>query len=191
MKKLVAVAVLAALSAAPVYAQQSAAAKGKSVAEVGRVTATVEAIDQKTRSVTLKTTDGEKFTFTAGEEVRNLAQVNKGDIVTVEYGQAVAVRLAKSTNTTRERTVTEDVKRAEPGQKPGGMAVREVKVIASIEKIDAAKNMVTLRGPQNTVEMKVQDPAMLKGVKVGDFVEASYTEAVSIKVTAPPAPPKK
>ena len=186
MKKLVAVAVLAALAAAPVYAQQPAAAKGKGVMEVGRVTATVEAIDQKTRNVTLKTSDGEKFTFTAGEDVRNLAQVNKGDIVTVEYGQALAVKLAKTDNKTRARTVTEGVQRAEPGQKPGGVAVREVKAIASIEKIDTATNMVTLRGPQTTVEMKVQDPAMLKGVKVGDFVEASYTEAVSIQVTAPP-----
>ena len=191
MKKLVAVAVLAALAAAPVYAQQSAAAKGKGIMEVGRVTATVEAIDQKTRNVTLKTSEGEKFTFTAGEDVRNLAQVNKGDIVTVEYGQALAVKLAKTDNPTRARTVTEGVQRAEPGQKPGGVAVREVRAIASIEKIDTATNMVTLRGPQNTVEMKVQDPAMLKGVKVGDFVEASYTEAVSIKVTAPPAAPKK
>src|SRR6188768_1545100 len=121
MKKLVAVAVLAALGAAPLYAQDSAAAKGKGVMEVGRVTATVEAIDQKTRNVTLKTSDGEKFTVTAGDDVRNLAQVNKGDIVTVEYGQALAVKLAKTDNKTRARTVTEGVQRAEPGQKPGGV----------------------------------------------------------------------
>jgi hypothetical protein len=32
------------------------------------------------------------------------------------------------------------------------------------------------------VDLKVRDPAMLKGVKVGDMVEASYTEAVAVKV---------
>jgi Cu/Ag efflux protein CusF len=161
-----------------------AAKEGRGVAEVVKVTATVDAVDQATRSVTLKNEKGEKVTFVAGPEVRNLAQLKKGDVVTMEYMQAVAVKLAKSSSSVRERTVTEGIERAAPGQKPGGVALREVKVVASVEKIDAKKNIVTLRGPQATVDIKVQDPAMLKGVKVGDFVEATYTEAVAINVAA-------
>src|SRR6478752_6605457 len=71
----------------------SAASQGRSAAEVVKVTATVDAIDQATRSVTLKDSKGEKHTFIASDEVRNLDQVKKGDVVTIEYGQAVAVRL--------------------------------------------------------------------------------------------------
>jgi Cu/Ag efflux protein CusF len=78
------------------------------------------------------------------------------------------------------------MERAAVGQKPGGVAVREVRVIASVEAIDTKKQMVTLRGPQHTVSMKVQDPAMLKGVKVGDMVEGVYTEAVALKVEKGP-----
>lgn len=172
----------AAAPAAKPAAAPSPAAEGRGAAEVVRVTATVDAVDQKTRSVTLKNAKGEKHTFIAGDEVRNLAQLAVGDVVTIEYGQAVAVRLAPTSNKTRARTVTEAMDRAAPGQKPGGVAVREVKAVASIEKIDPKTNIVTLRGPEHTVDLKVQDPAMLKGVKVGDFVEASYTEAVAIKV---------
>ena len=111
-----------------------------------------------------------------------------------EYDRLIAQWLANGTKSDaeilrsyelrRERTVTEGIERAAPGQKPGGVAIREVKAIASIEKIDTKKNVVTLRGPQHTVDVKVQDPAMLKGVKVGDMVEASYTEAIAIKVVA-------
>jgi Cu/Ag efflux protein CusF len=178
--------VLAAGGAA--FAQDKAAksplAEGRGVAEVVRMTATVDSIDQATRTVTLKNAKGELTSFVAGPEVRNLDQVAKGDVVTLGYAQALAVKLAKTTATTRERSVVEDMKRSEPGQKPGGVAVRQVKVVASVEKIDTAKNMVTLRGPQATVDVKVQDPANIKGLKVGDFVEALYTEAVAINVEA-------
>lgn len=177
---------LLSLAAINAVAQDKSAvspgAQGKGVAEVVRVTATVEAIDQATRTVTLKDSKGGLHTFVASDEVRNLAQVGKGDVVTLEYAAALAVRLAKSDSKVRERTVTEGVKRAEPGQMPGGAAVREVKVIASVEAIDAKAQKVTLRGPEHTVAVKVQDPAMLKGVKKGDMVEAVYTEAVALKV---------
>jgi Cu/Ag efflux protein CusF len=163
-------------------AAPTAAAQGKGVAEVVRVTATVEAIDQATRTVTLKDSKGALHTFVASDEVRNLAQVGKGDVVTLDYAAALAVRLAKTESKVRERTVTEGVQRSQPGQMPGGKAIREVKVIASVEAIDAKAQKVTLRGPQNTVTMKVEDPAMLKGVKKGDMVEAVYVEAVALKV---------
>jgi hypothetical protein len=160
------------------------AAEGRTEVAVIKVTATVEAVDQATRAVTLKDANGDKVSFIAGDEVRNLAQLKKGDVVTIEYGQALAVKLAKTSSKTRERTVTEAMDRAAPGQKPGGVIAREVKVIASIEKIDAKNNIVTLRGPKQTVDVKVQDPAMLTGVKVGDFVEARYTEAMKVSVVA-------
>jgi Cu/Ag efflux protein CusF len=189
MKPITRLFVAGALSvlAAHAFAQEkkpapSPAAQGKGVVEVTRVTATVESIDQATRTVTLKDSGGKLFAFVAGDDVRNLAQVSKGDVVTLDYAQALAVRLAKSASKTRERTVTEGVQRAAPGQMPGGVAAREIKVIASVEDIDAKKQMVTLRGPEHTVAVKVQDPAMLQGVKKGDMVEASYTEAVAIKV---------
>ena len=161
---------------------------------VATVTATVEEINQTTREVTLKDTQsGAKVSFVAGPEVKNLAQVAKGDIVTISYGEAIAVKLEKTTGTVRERTVTEGGQRAKPGEKPGMVAVREVKVVASIEKIE--KDHVTLRGPEHTETIKVKDPEILKKLKVGDFVKAVYTEAVAIRVDKAPAPavaaPKK
>lgn len=185
------VAALAVCFASAVAAQDKAT-PAKGVAEVVRITATVDDIDQASRTVTLKNAQGEKVSFVAGDDVRNLAQVKKGDIVTMEYAQAIAVKLDKTPNNTRSRVVTEAADRAPLGQKPGGVVARQVKVVASVEAIDAAKNTVTLRGPEHTVAVKVQDPAMLKGVKKGDFVEATYTEAFAVKVTAgPAAAPKK
>jgi len=47
--------------------------------------------------------------------------------------------------------------------------------------------MVTLKGPNRTVELKVKDPALLQKIKVGDQVDATFTEAIAIEVTAAPA----
>jgi len=49
-------------------------------------TATVEDVDVKNRLVTLRTADGELSQIKVGEEVRNLPQIRKGDIVLVRTG---------------------------------------------------------------------------------------------------------
>lgn len=178
--------VFAVSFAGEVAAQDKAGPKG--ALEYVKVTATVEAIDQATREVTLKDSSGGKISFVAGPDVKNLAQVSKGDIVTIEYAQAVLVGLDKSKSTTRERVVSEAKQGAAKGQMPAGVIVRDVKVTASVEAVDTVKSTVTLRGPEHTVTLYVKDPAVLKAVKKGDFVVASYTEAMAIRVDKAPAP---
>jgi hypothetical protein len=42
--------------------------------------------------------------------------------------------------------------------------------------------MVTLRGTEYEVDLKIRDPEQLKMIKVGDQVHAVYTEAVALSV---------
>jgi Cu/Ag efflux protein CusF len=191
MKKIA--AAVAALFVATAVAQDKGAkapdAKGVAAAEVTRVVSTVESIDQASRVVTLKGKDGKTVTFVAGPEVKNLAQVQKGDVVTMEYIEAVAVALKKTDSKVRERTETEFKKGAAPGQKPAGIVGKDVKIVASVEAVDAKAQTVRLRGPERTIDLKVKDPAILKNVKVGDMVEAEFVEALAVKVEKAPAPP--
>ena len=49
--------------------------------------------------------------------------------------------------------------------------------------MNTKERYVTLRGPKgNSVDIAVNDPAQLKQVKVGDQVEAVYTEAIAVTV---------
>ena len=57
------------------------------------VSALVEAINHETRVVTVRKPDGEAITFTADDEVRNLAQVNVGDFLIAEYVETVSVEV--------------------------------------------------------------------------------------------------
>ena len=173
--------------ALPATAQTGAAvaAKGPGVAGAAKtveLTATITAIDAATRAVTMKGPQGNELTITAGSEVKNFAQMKVGDQVKVQYIEALTLELKKGSTAPVSRTDTAGVGSAKPGERPAGAAGRQVTVMAEVVALDSAKQVVTLRGPQRTVELKVNDPEQFKRVAKGDRVEATYTEAVAIAI---------
>ena len=73
-----------------------------------------------------------------------------------------------------------------PGTKPGGTAATQRIITTTITAIDEKVPSITLTGPNGWVySSKVKDLALLKTVKVGDQVNVTWTEAVSISVAAP------
>lgn len=164
-------------------AQMKATAPGSvAVANAVVVTAKVEAIDPATRAITLKGPEGNSTTITAGPEVKNFAQIKVGDTVAVRYVEALMLELKKGGAGVRERVETKLSDKAKPGERPAAVEGREIKVTADVVAVNTAKKTVTLRGPKRTVDLKVNDPAQLKLIKVGDQVEATYTEAAAISV---------
>jgi len=152
------------------------------------VTATVVKIDQKTREVTLKGEDGKEFSFVAGEDVKNLAQVKPGDKVTATYAEALAYEVKKGGEMVGPATVVGGGA-AQPGARPAGGIARQTTVTVMITAIDPKVPSVTFKGPQgNTRTIKVMHPEKLQGVSVGDTVQLTFTEAFGIKVE--PAPKK-
>jgi Cu/Ag efflux protein CusF len=162
-----------------------------SMAEAVRITATVEAIDAARRLVTLKGPEGNSFVVQAGPEVKNFNQVKVGDLVVVRYVEALTLELKKGSGGIRERVEREGAAAAKPGEKPAGVVGRTVTVIADVIAVDAAKQSIRLRGPQRTVDLKVKDPEQLKLIKVGDQIEATFTEAVAVSVEPAAAAPAK
>jgi Cu/Ag efflux protein CusF len=149
-------------------------------------TATVKALDQKTRMVTLQRSDGSVIKFKAGDEVRNLAQVKVGDEVKVTYYESLAYEVKKPGESAPGTAVAGGMKRAELGEKPGGIAGQVTTVTATIAGIDKAAGTVTLRSPEGELTtIKVRNPDNLNRVSVGDLVEITYTEAVAISVETP------
>jgi len=150
--------------------------------DVITATAIVEHVDQKQRLVTLRLADGTTRTLHAGPEVRNLAQVEKGDQVSVGYLEALVIEVNKSGGELGAVTGG-DALRAQPGEKPAGAAARTVKVTAKIVEIDREKNQVTVEGKEgNRLTLDVHDPQHYDVIKVGDLVDFTYTEAVAISV---------
>lgn len=151
--------------------------------QVVTATATVEAIDLQKRVVTLKGQKGNVFDVTVSEQARNLPQVRVGDLVEVKYYESIAFRLVKPGEGVDGVQNSESLARTKEGDKPGGIAARQVTITATITAIDKENQMVTLKGPGGkSVTVKAENPKNLTQVKVGDEVEITYTEALAISV---------
>jgi len=161
-------------------AQTKALPKG-STAQSTKVTATVTALDEKNRVITVKTPDGLDYTFVVDPAVKNLPQVKVGDTVSATYTEALAYEVKKGGQAGATETIAGGT--AEPGKKPAGAVARQVTVTVSIAAIDPAVPSVTFQGPQgNTRTIKIRDPKKLEGVSVGDTVQLTYTEALALKI---------
>jgi Cu/Ag efflux protein CusF len=191
---------LVAVATVPSFAQKPEATSGTvvktapgkgTVANVEKITASVEAIDAASRAVTLKGPDGKVVTITAGPEVKNFAQIKVGDFVVVRFVEALTLELKKGGTALRQRTERETGAAAKPGERPAGVVGKQTTVVADVIAVDPKKQVVTLRGPERTVDLKLRDPEQFKLVKVGDQVEATFTEAAAISVEPAPKPAGK
>jgi Cu/Ag efflux protein CusF len=146
------------------------------------ITATVDAVDQATRMVTLKTPEGKLVSFVADAAVKNLAQVKAGDKVTVKYYESLVMRVLKPEEASVNQA-SAGAAAAKPGEKPAALGAKEVIVTVTIEGIDKAKGTVTFKGPAGNVNtIRAEDPKNLEKIKVGDRVAIAYTQALAIAV---------
>jgi hypothetical protein len=167
-----------------------ATAPGKAAAaNVVEITASVQAVNKATREVTIKGPRGHVETVVAGPEVKNFDQIKAGDKVALRYVEALSLELKKGGTAPVARTDSAMGGTAKPGEKPAAGVGRQIHVTANVVAVDAATQTVSLKGPKQTVDLHVGDPEQFKLVKVGDQVEATYTEAVALSVE--PATAKK
>jgi hypothetical protein len=121
--------------------------------------ATVTAVNKETREVTLENASGESITVVAGDEVRNFAQIEVGDKLTVDYMEAVDIQVLGPEGTEVGAEGVAGAARAAPGEKPGGAMVSGTTVVVVIEAIDKEMETVTVKGPSgNSKTVKSRKP---------------------------------
>lgn len=147
---------------------------------------TIVDINKKDRKLTLRNEDGAEMVMIAGEEVRNLDQIKKGDIVEVEFVRAAATALEKLSDTNIVGKTTE-VARAPAGAKPGVTATHTSSIVATVLEIDTGKRLLTVQGPGGgvvTLTVPVE-MTLFDSLKKGDRISAVLTEAIAISVRSP------
>jgi Cu/Ag efflux protein CusF len=148
---------------------------------VSTTVATVESVDLTNRIVKLRSLEGKPFTVRVGKEAVNLPQVKAGDKVEITYAQVLEVRMAEPGEVRDD--VGTIVGRAKPGAKPQGVGITETNITATILEIDKASEAAKLKFADGSIAVvKVQNPANLDKVKVGDTIAIKYIEALEIKV---------
>jgi len=156
------------------------------VVKAGNVStsATITAIDHTTRVVTLKDAQGRIQDVKCGPEIRRFSELKVGDTVTFSYHAAVVYQVVKAGQQTPAAAGASIVRGQ--GVKPSGAVAQQMKATVTIEAIDAAAPSITVRTAEgHTMTAQVEDKKNLEGLKVGDKVDVTFTEAFMVTVDAP------
>ena len=181
------VLLITTMCAAPAAAQTGAAAQppaqaGQSVQSAPvTLTATIEAIDQTNRLVTLKGPKGNLADVYVGPEYKRFNELKVGDTVKATYYESLVTSVRKP----GDPAPTAGVKTTETPSAgaPGQTIAKQVTIPVTIMALDPAVPSVTVKGPKgNVLSFRVQDPKRLEGIKVGDTVDVTYTQAILLSV---------
>jgi hypothetical protein len=162
------------------------AQEGVEVGEAVVLTAEVVAIDRVDRTLALLGSDGNVVAVEVGHAARNFDQIEIGDQVKVEYYESVALYVGKK-GQKPEDDAGLVVARSAKGEKPAAVVAEAVDVSATITAINKKKRTITLKGPDGKkVTTKVDKSVKaFDTMKVGDSINARYTEAIAISVEKP------
>ena len=160
----------------------SAAAQVKTLTgETEVVTATVEAIEQASRQVTLKKADGTYHIVTAPPEMKRFSELKVGDKVTVRYYENIVLRV-KAPDEKAVDTGTMGATRG-TGASPAATVAEQRTITATITQLDMKVPSVTFTGPNGwTYSSHVKDKKALEKVKVGDRVDITWTSAALVGI---------
>lgn len=173
-----------AAQAQPSATPPSVVRNAEGMVAASSVSAVVTAVDAKNRIVTLKGEQGAEYSVLADNAVKNFAQIKVGDTLTVKLIRAVALDFKKGDGI-RMQTTFDTADTAKQGAKPGAAALTRVSTLSNIWAVNPAQGSVLVRGPYgHFTEVFLEDPGMLSGVKVGDQMQLTYTQAVAIDMTA-------
>lgn len=159
----------------------AAAAQTKPVTKTSQVTATatITKIDAATRNVTLRNDKGEEDTFTAGPDVKRFDQLKVGDKINVTYYESLVFEVRKAG---QPSTPTADALAAGRAKSvPGGGVVTQQTRTVTVKAIDPAVPSITVTTPDGlTFTRKIEDRKNLEGVKPGDRIDITYSQALLI-----------
>lgn len=179
-------ALLFAVTAAqPVWAQDSLADATRGVAsavEPVHVKAEIVGIDPGMRTVTLQGPAGHVIAVMVSQQVAGFEKLKVGDRVDVLYKNALLVKADKVSGGNKGIRSRVDTQVYAPAS--GGFeSARQIEVLATVQKIDHKKGLVTLRGAAQTQTLQVGPDVDLKDVKVGDMVHAVFVSAAAVQIT--------
>lgn len=183
MRKLSSIIALAAVAVVGAFSDTLAQ---KPVTQSAMVTETaiIQAIDSTNRLITLKSEDGTVDTIYAGPEVTRFSELKVGDKVTFKYYESVVYAIQQPGAKPPDPDAIGITRNQ--GPRPGGTMSRQMTATVTVKVIDMNVPSVTITTEDgSTMSFKIENKKNLEGVKVGDKVQITYTQALAISVESP------
>lgn len=160
-------------------------AQGVDLGEGLSLTAKVLDVNRTNRSLILLKEDGIVFAIEVFQNARNFDQIEKGDMLKVDYYQSIALYPFVPGQKLKE--IDDAVSRSPLGEKPSGTIIEKIDVSVKILAIDTKKRSVTFELPDgkkmvSTVDESVQG---METLKVGALIDACTTKSAVISIQKP------
>ena len=151
--------------------------------EMTTATATVLAIDQTKRMITLRDDKtGQEDTYAIGSEVKRFEEIKAGDKVKTSYYESVVLQVRKPGDPPLPPTTDTAVTRAKSNL-PAATVAAQDKMTVTVKAIDAAVPSITVATADGRiVTRKIEDKKNLASVKVGDQIDITYTRALLLSI---------
>lgn len=146
-----------------------------------KITAKVVELDMANRRATFFTASKEFVTIRVPKKLHNFDHVKIGDMLTVHYTIAAAARL----NPGIKDGIRETIETSSPTA-----THNKVEVLANIQSVDTSARTVTIQGATRTVTISVPEGFDMGKLKMGDQVQAEFSEAVAVDIELAPATEK-
>jgi hypothetical protein len=174
----------------PAWAQEPLASTAQAVLGAVKpvhMQAQIVGIEPSTRTLTLQGANGNTVVVLVSDQVANFDKLAIGDKVDVLYKNALLTQAEKVTGADKGIRKRVDTQAYSPAS-GGYQSVRQIEVLATVQKIDRKKRLVTLRGPYQTQTVEAGPDVDLSDVKVGDTLHAVFVSAAAVQVTPKGAP---
>ena len=146
------------------------------VQQVYEMSGPIERVDRAGRMVTILSAGVVQAPIYAGPDIPIFDQLQRGDVVTIRYYDAYIVELTPNARLEPLKDTTKEAQAKLDRENAGVM--QQLKLVVTIDQIDAAKGWVTYHGVDNRRVLRaVQNPKLLENVKVKDVVTITYTRA--------------
>jgi len=146
---------------------------------------TVEAVDYQFRTVTIRGSEGNLVALDVPSSATRFSEIKIGDHVTATYSDRISLRMKPAAEPAVDRVV-EPTTTATPGAVPGGMQSRQRVSTVTVTAWSPADKIVSFRDVHGLVYSRrlldTTEAAILQALKVGDRVDVTRTEALTVTV---------
>ena len=147
------------------------------------LTATVLAVDQASRRLTLQTPDGQSETVVVPPEVKRFNEVAAGDTINIEVREGLLFEYQPAGSMAVQPQAVVAGGRTDPNSPPGAAAAAAVQSTVTVVAIDAPNRVVTVQGPDgNKMHVKAGSNVSIEKLAVGDRLLATYVAEVALSL---------
>jgi hypothetical protein len=144
------------------------------------------AIDRTRRLLTLRERD-EVFEVVADPRLRDFDDVRVGDLVEVQFTQALVLTLQPGTGIRERSTLSTRTDPVPPGQPPSGADLFEETIVIDVLEVAPARRQLRVRDERGRIKtLTVLDDDVTQAARTGDQLVMRYRRATAIAVRPMP-----